>query len=87
MSKLFYITQKELEDEKKLLVNDFEEIKNKIVSVETDVVRMKNNLNAISGAIQQSDKLIKIASEHGKNDDWINDFYKQHLKEKKKNKK
>ena len=48
---------------------------------------MKNNLNAISGAIQQSDKLIKIASEHGKNDDWINDFYKQHLKEKKKNKK
>jgi len=87
MSKLFYITQKELEDEKKLLVNDFEELKNKIVSVETDVVRMKNNLNAISGAIQQSDKLIKIASEHGKNDDWINDFYKQHLKEKKKNKK
>ena len=87
MSKLFYITQKELEDEKKLLVNDFEELKNKIVSVETDVVRMKNNLNAISGAIQQSDKLIKIASEHGKNDDWINDFYKQHLKEKKKKKK
>ena len=87
MSKLFYITQKELEDEKKLLVNDFEELKNKIVSVETDVVRMKNNLNAISGAIQQSDKLIKIASEHGQNDDWINDFYKQHLKEKKKNKK
>ena len=63
------------------------ELKNKIVSVETDVVRMKNNLNAISGAIQQSDKLIKIASEHGQNDDWINDFYKQHLKEKKKNKK
>ena len=31
MSKLFYITQKELEDEKKLLVNDFEELKNKIV--------------------------------------------------------
>jgi len=86
MSKLFYITLNELETEKETLVKDFNELKNKIINVESEVAKMKNNLNAISGAIQQSDKLIRVASEHGKNDDWVNDFYKQHLKDKKKKK-
>ena len=48
---------------------------------------MRNNLNALAGAVQQSEKLIKMATDHGKDDDWVEDFYKQHLKEKKKNKK
>ena len=86
MSKLFYITLNELETEKETLLKDFNELKNKIINVESEVAKMKNNLNAISGAIQQSDKLIRVASEHGKNDDWVNDFYKQHLKDKKKKK-
>ena len=86
MAELFYITLHEIEDEKKKLVKDFNELKDKIVNVETEVVRMKNNLNALSGAIQQTDKLIAIASQHGKNDDWVEDFYKKHLKEKKKKK-
>ena len=86
MSKLFYITLHELEQEKDKLVNDFNELKDKIVKVETDVLKMKNNLNALSGAIQQSDKLIAVATQHGKNDDWVEDFYKKHLKEKKKKK-
>ena len=76
----------ELEQEKDKLVNDFNELKDKIVKVETDVLKMKNNLNALSGAIQQSDKLIAVATQHGKNDDWVEDFYKKHLKEKKKKK-
>ena len=86
MAKIFYITLHELEEEKKKLVNDFNELKDKIVNVETEVSRMKNNLNALSGAIQQSDKLIAVATQHGKNDDWVEDFYKKHLKEKKKKK-
>tara|TARA_Y100000385_G_scaffold255533_1_gene281217 strand:+ start:395 stop:661 length:267 start_codon:yes stop_codon:yes gene_type:complete len=84
MAKLFYITLKELESERDTLVNDFNDLKSKIINVENDVVKMKNNLNALAGAVQQSEKLIKMASDHGKDDDWVEDFYKQHLKEKKK---
>ena len=84
MAKLFYITLKELESERDTLVNDFNDLKSKIINVENDVVKMKNNLNALAGAVQQSEKLIKMATDHGKDDDWVEDFYKQHLKEKKK---
>ena len=84
MAELYYLTLKELESERDKLVNDFNDLKDKLVSVETSVNTMKNNLNALSGAIQQSAKLIKIASEHGKKDDWVEDFYKEHLKNKKK---
>ena len=86
MAELNYLTLNELESEKNKLVNDFNELKEKIIEVEKTSNTMKNNLNALSGAIQQSEKLIKIASEHGKNDDWVEDFYKKHLKEKKKGK-
>tara|TARA_B100000902_G_scaffold56816_1_gene63665 strand:- start:135 stop:395 length:261 start_codon:yes stop_codon:yes gene_type:complete len=86
MAELFYITLHEIEEEKKKFVNDFNELKEKIVNVEGEVLKMKNNLNALSGAIQATDKLIALASEHGKNDDWVKDFYKKHLKEKKKKK-
>ena len=71
MSKLFYITLKELESERDTLVNDFNDLKSKIINVENDVVKMKNNLNALAGAVQQSEKLIKMASDHGKDDDWV----------------
>ncbi len=84
MAKLFYITLKELESERDTLLNDFNDLKTKIINVENDVAKMKNNLNALAGAVQQSEKLIKMASDHGKDDDWVEDFYKQHLKEKKK---
>ena len=87
MAKLFYITLKELESERDTLLNDFNDLKTKIINVENDVVKMKNNLNALAGAVQQSEKLIKMASDHGNSDDWVEDFYKQHLKEKKKKKK
>jgi len=86
MAELFYLTLKELETEKDKLVNDFNDLKTKIVNVENDVLKMKNNLHALAGAVQQSERLIKIASEHGKNDDWVEDFYKKHQKEKKKKK-
>ena len=86
MAELFYLTLKELESERDKLVNDFNDLKTKIINVENDVLKMKNNLHALAGAVQQSERLIKIASEHGKNDDWVEDFYKKHQKEKKKKK-
>ena len=60
MAKLFYITLHELEAEKDALVKEFTELKTKIINVESDVVKMKNNLNALNGAIQQTNKLIEM---------------------------
>jgi|TARA_X000001036_G_C20251913_1_gene632525 archaellum component FlaC len=68
MAELNYLTLNELESEKDKLVNDFNELKEKIIEVEKTSNTMKNNLNALSGAIQQSEKLIKIVSDKkGKN--------------------
>ena len=54
------IDEKTLFDERKVLETDFNTTKEKIVQVEKDLVNMKSNLNAIYGAIQQTDKLIKL---------------------------
>ena len=86
MTKIFYITLNELEKEKTKLTDDLNELKDNIIKLEGDIIKMKNNLNALSGAIQQSNKLIEIATKHGEEDDWVEDFYKKHLKEKKKKK-
>tara|TARA_Y100000004_G_C8695563_1_gene319400 strand:+ start:281 stop:541 length:261 start_codon:yes stop_codon:yes gene_type:complete len=86
MAKIYYVTLNELETERDKLNNDFNDLKDNIIKLEGDIIKMKNNLNALSGAIQQSNKLIEMATKHGKDDDWVEDFYKKHLKEKKKKK-
>jgi hypothetical protein len=50
----------DLYGEKALLQKDFDELRNRITKVEMDLGTMRNNLNAINGAIQQTNKLIKI---------------------------
>jgi len=50
-------------EEKKLLEKDFSTLKTKIEKFEADVGQMKSNLNAIYGAIQQCEKLMKIGKE------------------------
>ena len=57
------IDEKTLLDEREILKKDFDNLNNNIVKVEKDLVTMKGNLNAIYGAIQQVDKLIKLQSE------------------------
>ena len=52
-------------EEKTLLQKDFDELRNRITKVEMDLGTMRNNLNAINGAIQQTNKLIKMAEENG----------------------
>ena len=52
------IDEKTLLEERKVLEQDFNTTKERIVQVEKDLGNMKSNLNAVYGAIQQVDKLI-----------------------------
>ena len=56
------IDEKTLLEERKVLENDFNTTKERIVQVEKDLGNMKSNLNAVYGAIQQVDKLIKLTN-------------------------
>ena len=53
-------------EEKTLLQKDFDEFSKKIKQVEIEVVQMRANMNAINGAIQQTNKLINMAQEKKK---------------------
>ena len=55
-----------LQEEKVLLQKDFEEMKKNIQKVEVDLVQKRANMNAINGAIQQTNKLIGMAQEKKK---------------------
>jgi|TARA_B100000902_G_scaffold361229_1_gene378510 hypothetical protein len=52
------IDEKILQEEKELLTKEFNDLASKIKQVELNVGTMKANLNAINGAIQQTDKLL-----------------------------
>ena len=55
------IDEKTLLQERKVLEEDFNTTKDRIAQVEKDLNNMKNNINAVYGAIQQIDKLIVLA--------------------------
>ena len=58
------INLEQLTSEKIGLQKDFDTLGKNIKQVETDLVQMKANLNAINGAVQQVDRLInKIKNE------------------------
>ena len=61
MAKLNYIMLEELEEERNKLTTDFEDMKKNIQKVETDLMQMRNNLNALAGAIQLSNRLVDSA--------------------------
>jgi hypothetical protein len=54
------IDEKILVEERLLLKKDFDTLSDKIRQFELDLGQMKGNLNALHGAIQQTDKLIKL---------------------------
>ena len=54
-----------LQEEKVLLQKDFEEMKKNIQKVEVDLVQMRANMNAINGAIQQTDRLLNKLRNEG----------------------
>ena len=55
------IDEKTLLEERKVLEEDFNTTKDRIAKVEKDLNNMKNNINAVYGAIQQIDKLLVLA--------------------------
>jgi phage shock protein A len=57
------ITINQLIEEKKILEKDFDELNKKVKTVEVELMQMKGNLNALNGAIQQTDKFIRMAQE------------------------
>ena len=50
-----------LNNEREVLKKDFDNLTQRIAQVEKDLGTMKSNLNAVYGAIQQVDKLIKLS--------------------------
>jgi len=48
-------------EERTLLQKDFDQLNKKIKQVEVEIIQMKANLNALNGAIQQTNKLIDLA--------------------------
>ena len=54
------IDLKTLQNEKIRLRKDFDELSTKIITFDKELNSMRNNLNALHGAIQQTDKLIKL---------------------------
>ena len=57
------IDEQTLNSERLLLKKDFDTLSDKIRQFELDLGQMKGNLNALHGAIQQTDKLIKMSKE------------------------
>ena len=76
MAKLNYIMLEELQDERTKIFGDFKDLKTNIQKVETDLLQMKNNLNAIAGAVQLADRLIESA----KNQVYDTEMYKEKKK-------
>ena len=52
------IDEKTLVEERKVLETDFNTLSDRIKQVEKDLGTMKSNLNALYGAIQQTDRLL-----------------------------
>ena len=60
------IDEKTLLEERKVLETDFNTMSDRIKQVEKDLGTMKSNLNALYGAIQQTDKLLAKVREGDK---------------------
>ena len=57
------ITKEQIESRKSDLEKDFQTVKQQIEDGEAKVNTMKNNLNALAGAIQQCDMFLKTIEE------------------------
>ena len=55
------INEKYLQEELAVLQADFDKTKKSVENLEKEVVAQRNNLNAIYGALQQTEKLYKLS--------------------------
>ena len=60
------ISTNDLMAEREVLQKDFAALSSRIKQVDVELAQMKGNLNAVHGAIQQVDKLIKLSEKDGK---------------------
>ena len=60
------INTSDLNNEREVLVKDFEALQSRIKQVDQELIQMKSNLNAVHGAIQQVDKFIKMSEKNTK---------------------
>ena len=56
----------DLAEEKTLLSKEFSDLEANVKKVEVELLQMRANLNALNGAIQQTNKLISMAQEKKK---------------------
>ena len=59
------VSNKILQDERSGLKKTFDDLQSKINLIDKESTALKNNLNAVGGAIQQIDKLLHISKETG----------------------
>ena len=57
------VNEKLLQEELATLKSDFDKTKKGIETMEKEVLGQRNNLNAIFGAMQQTEKLLKLSKE------------------------
>ena len=55
------LNEKVLEEELKILQVDFDKTKRSVETMEKEIANGRKNLNAIYGAIQQTEKLLKLS--------------------------
>ena len=57
------IYEKILQEELTTLKTDFDKTKKQVEDVEKNLIGARNNLNALFGAIQQTERLLKLSKE------------------------
>ena len=55
------LNEKVLQEELSILQADFDKTKRSVETMEGEVMKQRNNLNAIYGAVQQTEKLLKLS--------------------------
>ena len=55
------LNEKILQEELPVLQADFDKTKKGVENLEKEVIAQRNNLNAIYGALQQTEKLLKLS--------------------------
>ena len=57
------ITKEQLIEERTKLQTEFDAVRQDIVKIETQLGSLRSNLNALNGAIQQTNKMISMVEE------------------------
>ena len=55
------LNEKVLQEELSILQSDFDKTKRSVETMEKEIANGRNNLNAIYGAMQQTEKLLKLS--------------------------